>query len=115
MALHGIVEIEVQFQGGATEQDAPRLKPPDDVKLHGAAMPTKIIDGYEVEFTGERLEGTGQWGAYVSIFAPSANPMHLAHIVPKRRVSADLQLLDQHAAEIEAERAALTILNDLRS
>ncbi|WP_342118418.1 hypothetical protein [Pseudoduganella sp. OTU4001] len=77
-------------------------------------MPTKIIDGYELEFTGERLEGTGQWGAYVSIFAPSANPMHLTHIVPKRRVSADLQLLDQHSAEAEAERAALLILQELR-
>ncbi|MTW10822.1 hypothetical protein GM658_09415 [Pseudoduganella eburnea] len=78
-------------------------------------MPGKNIDGYEVEFTGELLEGTKQWGAYVSIFAPSSNPMHMTHIFPKRRVSADLTLMDQHSAEAEAERAALKILEDLRS
>jgi hypothetical protein len=78
-------------------------------------MPTKIIDGYEVEFTGERLEGTGQWGAYVSIFAPSSNPMHLTTICPKRRVAADLKLLDQRSAEAEAERAVAAILAELRA
>ncbi|XLZ68904.1 hypothetical protein ABT364_20475 [Massilia sp. SR12] len=78
-------------------------------------MPTQIIDGYEVEFTGELLEGSGQWGAYVSIFAPSANPMHLTHIVPKRRVSADQKFSDQHSAEAEAERMAAIILQELGS
>jgi imidazolonepropionase-like amidohydrolase len=78
-------------------------------------VPTKIVDGYEVEFTGEVLEGTGQWGAYVSIHAPSANPMHLTVIAAKRRVAADLTLLDQHAAEAEAERAAMAMLDGLRS
>ena len=78
-------------------------------------MPAKDIDGYEVEFTGELLEGTEQWGAYVSIFAPSDNPMHLRNIYPKQRVSPDLTLTDQHSAEVEAERAAAFILKDLRS
>lgn len=78
-------------------------------------MPNKNIDSYEVEFTGELLEGTEQWGAYVSIFAPSDNPMHMTNIYPKRRVAADLTLSDQHAAEAEAERAASIILKELRS
>jgi hypothetical protein len=78
-------------------------------------MPSKNIDGYEVEFTGELLDGTKQWGAYVSIFAPSSNPMHMMHIYPKRRVSADLTLMDQRSAEAEAERAALKILEELRA
>jgi hypothetical protein len=78
-------------------------------------MPAKIIDGYEVEFTGELLEGTGQWGAYVSIYAPSNNPMHMTNIYPKRRVSADLTLSDRQVAEAEAERAAAVILQELRS
>lgn len=78
-------------------------------------MPIKMIDGYEVEYTGELLEGTAQWGAFVSIYAPSSNPMHMAHIYPKRRVSADLKLMDQHSAEAEAERAATLILKELRS
>jgi hypothetical protein len=78
-------------------------------------MPAKNIDDYEVEYTGELLEGTEQWGAYVSISAPSDNPMHLNNIVPKRRVSAELTLSDQQAAEAEAERAAAVILQELRS
>lgn len=78
-------------------------------------MPTKNIDSYLIEFTGELLEGSEQWGAYVSISAPSDNPMHLNNIYPKRRVSAELTLSDQHAAEAEAERAASIILKELRS
>lgn len=78
-------------------------------------MPAKNIDSYEVEFSGELLEGTEQWGAYVAIFAPSDNPMHLTSIYPKRRVSPDLAFSDQHAAEAEADRAASLILKDLRS
>nr|WP_221403813.1 hypothetical protein [Pseudoduganella umbonata] len=61
------------------------------------------------------MEGTAQWGAYVSILAPSANPMHMHVLYPKKRVSADLTLLDQQAAEAEAERVAMTILEKLRS
>jgi hypothetical protein len=78
-------------------------------------MPIKSIDDYEVEYTGELLEGTAQWGAYVAIFAPSANPMHMLNVCPKRRVAADLTLLDQQAAEAAAERAAAAILQELRS
>lgn len=78
-------------------------------------MPIKEIDSYEVEYTGEALEGTAQWGAYVSIAAPSANPMHMTVLYPKRRVSADLALMDQSAAEAEAERVAMTVLEELRS
>nr|WP_155712545.1 hypothetical protein [Pseudoduganella dura] len=73
------------------------------------------MDTYEIEFTGEALEGTEQWGAYVAIFAPSANPMHMTVVHPKRRVSADSIFLDQHAAEAEAERVALTMVDGLRS
>ncbi|MES2318826.1 MAG: hypothetical protein V4631_15200 [Pseudomonadota bacterium] len=78
-------------------------------------MPTKSIDSYVVEFTGELLEGSDQWGAYVSITAPSDNPMHMNSIYPKQRVSADLVLSDHAAAEAEAERAAAIILSELRS
>lgn len=78
-------------------------------------MPTKSVDDYIVEFTGELLEGSDQWGAYVSISAPSDNPMHMNNIYPKRRVSPDHALLDQHAAEAEAERVAAIMLEEHRS
>ncbi|SDH53130.1 hypothetical protein SAMN05216320_11510 [Duganella sp. OV458] len=78
-------------------------------------MPAKEMDGYEVEFTGELLEGSEQWGAYVSIFAPSDNPMHMNNVCPKRRVAADQTFTAQRAAEVEAERAATGILEELRA
>ena len=76
-------------------------------------MTIENIDSYVVEFTGELLEGSGQWGAYVSISAPSDNPMHMANIYPKRRVALDLVLNDQHAAEAEAHSAASVILKEI--
>ncbi|WP_426104091.1 hypothetical protein [Massilia sp. TSP1-1-2] len=78
-------------------------------------MPTKSIDSFLIEFTGELLEGSEHWGAYVSISAPSDNPMHMNMIYPKARVSAELAFPDQQAAEAQAERAASLILSQLRS
>jgi hypothetical protein len=78
-------------------------------------MPAKTIDGYEVEFTAEPLEGCGLWGAYVSIYAPSDNPMHLNSIYPKQRVAADVALDSEAAAQTAAEQAAMDILQQLRS
>lgn len=78
-------------------------------------MPTKIIDGYEIEFTAEPLDGCALWGAYVAIFAQSSNPMHMDNLYPKRRVAAGLPLSSQALAEAEAERAASKILAQLRA
>jgi hypothetical protein len=78
-------------------------------------MATKLIDEYEIEFTGEALEGTSQWGAYVAIFMPSDNPMHMNNIYPKQRVAADITLPSEAEAEAEAEKAAMKILEQLRS
>ena len=78
-------------------------------------MPTKCIDDYEIEFTGERLEGSSLWGAYVAIFMPSANPMHMNNIYPKQRVAADRTLPTEAAAETQAEQSAMKILAQLRS
>jgi hypothetical protein len=78
-------------------------------------MPTKNVDAFEVEFTGEQLSGTEQWGAYVCISMTSDNPMHLNTIFPKLRVSVDIELSAQIAAEAEAERVALIMLTDLRA
>jgi hypothetical protein len=41
--------------------------------------------------------------------------MHMTKVYPKHRVSADLKLPDQPAAEAEAERAADVILKELRA
>nr|WP_315396003.1 hypothetical protein [uncultured Duganella sp.] len=76
-------------------------------------MPIKTIDGYEVDYTAEPLEGCDDWGAYVAIFAPSDNPMHMNNIVPKRRVAADVSLTSEEMAEQEAEKAAMAMLKEL--
>ena len=81
----------------------------------GVAMPTKYLDGYEIEFTSELLPGTDQWGAYVAIFAPSDNPMHLAEVYHRQRVAADLAFSSAEDAEAEAEKAGAAILEQLRS
>ena len=78
-------------------------------------MPVKNIDSYVVEYVGELLEGSGQWGAFVSISAPSHNPMHMTVVYAKHRVAPDTAFNDQQMAEAEAERAATAILDDLRS
>lgn len=77
-------------------------------------MPTKSVDEYQIDYTAEPLEGCGEWAAYVAITAPSDNPMHMNHIYPKRRVSADLTLATEQAAEEEAEKAAMAALDELR-
>ena len=77
-------------------------------------MPIKTIDGYEIDYTGERLEGCDDWGAYVAIFTPSDNPMHMNNIFPKKRVAADVALTSEAMAEQEAEKAAMEILGQLR-
>jgi hypothetical protein len=78
-------------------------------------MPTKYIDGYEIEFTAELLTGTELWGAYVAIFAPSDNPMHLENIYPKERVVADVSLPSEEAAVAAAEKAGAEVLEQLRA
>lgn len=77
-------------------------------------MPTKIVDGYELDFTSQKLEGCSFWGAYVTIYMPSSNPMHMDTIFARQRVSADLRFPDEASATAEAESAALKILDGLR-
>lgn len=78
-------------------------------------MPIKSVDDYEVDYTAEPLEGCDDWGAYVAIFAPSDNPMHMNNVYPKKRVAADMTLASAEVAESEAEKAAMAILEQLRA
>lgn len=77
-------------------------------------MPEKSVDGYEIEYTAEPLEGCDQWGAYVAIFIPSDNPMHMNNVHPKQRVAADLTLSSEAEAEAQAEKAGMEILQRLQ-
>jgi hypothetical protein len=78
-------------------------------------MPTKTIDGYQIDFTAEPLPGTDHWGAYVAIFAPSDNPMHLDEVYARQRVMADVPCTSEAEAQAQAEQAAIDILAHLRA
>ena len=77
-------------------------------------MPIKSVDEYQIDYTAEPLEGCDEWAAFVAIYAPSDNPMHMNHLYPKRRVSADVTLATEQAAEQEAEKVAMAALEELR-
>lgn len=77
-------------------------------------MPTKIIDGVEIEFTAELLLGCEFWGAYVAIFEASENPMHMKNIYPKQRVAADVDFPDEESAKLAAEKGGMEVLERLR-
>lgn len=73
-------------------------------------MPSETIREYEIEYSGELLvEGEG-WGAYVTIYGPSPNPMHRNSVFPHQRVAVETVFPDAHAAEEAAHRIAISLL-----
>ncbi|WP_235194356.1 hypothetical protein [Janthinobacterium lividum] len=56
------------------------------------------------------MRGCKLWGAYVAIYAPTANPMHRVNLVKKRRVSADHQFATEADAVAEAGEVALQLV-----
>lgn len=76
-------------------------------------MPSRTVEHYVLEFSGELLPEGERWGAFVAILGPSSNPMHMTPIVAKRRVATETTFSDQHAAEAEADQAATALLHTL--
>lgn len=73
-------------------------------------MPWETIDEYEIEYSGHPLaEGVG-WGAFVTVYGPSPNPMHRNSIYPMHRVAADMIFPSEQAAQIAARKIALELL-----
>jgi hypothetical protein len=79
-------------------------------------MPSEQIGKYEIEYAGVKLqvgdeEHAGkEWGAYVTIYGPSLNPMHRNIVFPQQRVSVDTVFPTEEAAETEAHKVAMTML-----
>lgn len=78
-------------------------------------MAIETIDEYEIEYTGMPLVESKGWGAYVTIYGPSSNPMHRNSIYPTHRVAPETAFPDEQAAEAEARKAALSLLAGHRS
>ncbi len=73
-------------------------------------MTVENVGEYEIEYLGQALPDGHGWGAYVSISGPSSNPMHLNNIFPMQHVSMDIVFESEAAAEAEARKVALAML-----
>ncbi|MGS0743741.1 hypothetical protein ACVBEF_18255 [Glaciimonas sp. GG7] len=78
-------------------------------------MPSASIGTYEVEYSGVLLSDSEHWAAYVTVFAPSSNPMHRNNIFPNQRVSVEHVFDDKEAAEQEALKVATEMISHCRS
>lgn len=77
-------------------------------------MSTTFIDSYEIEFSAEPLDGSRQWGAFLAVYGPSSNPMHRNNLVPKHRIAAEQQFLDEAAAYAAAQAAVPDLVASLK-
>jgi hypothetical protein len=79
-------------------------------------MPSEQIGKYEIEYSGMQLQSANEepaskgWGAYVTVYGPSLNPMHRNIVFPQHRVAVDTVFPTEEAAEIEARQAAIAML-----
>lgn len=78
-------------------------------------MPSQAIDEYEIEYEGVHLPDRDGWGAYVAVYGPSHNPMHMNKLFPKQHVSIEVIFPTEQLAEAEAHRVALDLLQGHRS
>ena len=77
-------------------------------------MPSQTIDEYEIEYEGVALPADQGWGAYVTVYGPSRNPMHRNSIIPRHHVSIEAVFSTEALAEAEARRIALELLQEHR-
>jgi hypothetical protein len=73
-------------------------------------VPTEQIGEYDIEYEGVKLADVDGWAAYVTIYGPSANPMHRNSIVPNQRVAVEKVFATEDEAKDEARKAALAML-----
>lgn len=78
-------------------------------------MPSETIGEYEIEYSGVLLPDSEHWAAYVTVFAPSPNPMHRNNIFPNQRVSVEQVFANQAEAEQEAYKVATGMIKQCGS
>ena len=61
---------------------------------------------------GVKLTDVEGWAAYVTIYGPSPNPMHRNSIVPAQRVAVERVFETEAAAEAEARKAAVSMIEE---
>ena len=73
-------------------------------------MPTEQIGDYEIEYAGEHLNEVDGWAACLTVYGPSANPMHRNALVPHQRVAVEQVFASEEEALAAARLAALALL-----
>lgn len=73
-------------------------------------MALEQIGEYEIEYSGMQLPDSEEWAAYLTIYGPSSNPMHMNNIFPNQRVSIETAFPTEAEAEAEARKVALSML-----
>lgn len=73
-------------------------------------MQSETIGDYEIEYSGVPLPNSEEWGAWVTVYGPSRNPMHRNPIFPGQRVSLECRFANQSAAEQEAKKIAYALM-----
>lgn len=75
-------------------------------------MRTETIGEYEIEYSAVQLPDSSDWAAHLAIYGPSANPMHMSNIFPSQRVATDTAFPSEAAAEAEARRIAIAMIEE---
>jgi len=78
-------------------------------------MPSETIGTYEIEYSGVLLPDSEHWAAYLTVFAPSPNPMHRNNIFPNQRVSVEQVFANQAEAEQEAHKVGTEMITQCGS
>jgi hypothetical protein len=73
-------------------------------------MKSEQIAEYEIEYSGVQLPDSEEWAAYLTIYGPSSNPMHMNNIFPHQRVCIDMVFPTEQAAEAEARKHAMSMI-----
>ncbi|MEC5215334.1 hypothetical protein RCH09_000264 [Actimicrobium sp. GrIS 1.19] len=73
-------------------------------------MPSEKIGDYEIEFTGVAMPDGDGWAAHLTIVGPSPNPMHRNITFTEQRVAVETVFPDAAAAEAEARRIGVEML-----
>lgn len=73
-------------------------------------MSSETIGEYEIEYSGIQLPDGAGWGAYVTVYGPSPNPMHRNNIFPTQHVSVETIFPSEQEAEAEAHKVALSLI-----
>lgn len=74
-------------------------------------MASETMGEYEIEYEGLPLTDVEGWAAWLTIYGPSSNPMHRNSVFPTQRVSVETVFPSQEAAEAEARKVGLAMLN----